>query len=94
MPWDWPAEVNCLEAHAYCRWLTKTTGVATRLPTEDEYYVLLKQIGYDWEKHSANIGLNYASPTPTDMFKVNNIYDPVGNVWQWTRTPIYPFEGF
>jgi len=23
MPWDWPAEVNCLEANAYCRWLSK-----------------------------------------------------------------------
>jgi formylglycine-generating enzyme required for sulfatase activity len=42
MPWDWPAEVNCLEANAYCRWLTKTTGITTRLPTEDEYYLMLK----------------------------------------------------
>jgi hypothetical protein len=20
MPWDWPVEVNCLEARAFCRW--------------------------------------------------------------------------
>jgi hypothetical protein len=20
MPWDWPAEVNCFEANAYCSW--------------------------------------------------------------------------
>ena len=47
MPWDWPAEVNCLEAHAYCRWISKTTRVATRLPTEDEYQLMLKNAGYE-----------------------------------------------
>jgi formylglycine-generating enzyme required for sulfatase activity len=26
MPWDWPVEVNCLEANAYSRWLAKKTG--------------------------------------------------------------------
>ena len=38
MPWDWPVEVNCLEANAYCRWVTKKTGVFSRLMTEDEYF--------------------------------------------------------
>ena len=50
MPWDWPVEVNCFEAHAYCRWLTKKTGKATRLPTEDEYYAMLKFINFDHQK--------------------------------------------
>lgn len=94
MPWDWPAEVNCLEASAYCRWLSKTTGTATRLPTEDEYYLMIKNVGYDSDRHMTNKALAYASPTPVDMFKVNNIYDPMGNVWQWTRTPMYPFKNF
>ena len=35
MPWDWPAEVNNLEARAFCNWRTKKTGKYTRLPTED-----------------------------------------------------------
>ncbi len=81
MPWDWPVEVNELEASAYCRWQTKQTGVATRLPTEDEYHLMLKDIGYDYQTHNTNLALNYASPTPVDMYKVKNIYDPAGNVW-------------
>lgn len=28
------------------------------------------------------------------MFKNQGFYDIVGNVWQHTVTPIYPFEGF
>ena len=58
----------------------------------------------------ANINLNhFASASPVDMFafrgnfssndetasaSFNDIYDVIGNVWQWTRTPIYPFDGF
>ena len=33
MPWDWPVEVNNLEARAFCNWKTTKTGVYTRLPT-------------------------------------------------------------
>jgi putative 4-mercaptohistidine N1-methyltranferase len=29
-----------------------------------------------------------------DTFRHNEFYDVIGNVWQWTETPIYPFEGF
>jgi formylglycine-generating enzyme required for sulfatase activity/2-polyprenyl-3-methyl-5-hydroxy-6-metoxy-1,4-benzoquinol methylase len=42
MPWDWPVEVNYLEAAAFLRWkasLDKCEG-AYRLPTEAEYHVL------------------------------------------------------
>ena len=42
MPWDWPVEVNCLEANAYCRWLSHKSGEAMRLLTEDEYLLVLK----------------------------------------------------
>jgi formylglycine-generating enzyme required for sulfatase activity len=94
MPWDWPVEVNTLEASAYCRWLTIKLGKAVRLPTEDEYYSLLKHIGFDHNKEVTNIALAYSSPTPVDKFKSKGIYDPMGNVWQWTRTPMYPFTGF
>jgi putative 4-mercaptohistidine N1-methyltranferase len=43
----------------------------------------------------ANINLEqYASSTPVDANRFGALYDIVGNVWQWTETPIYPFDGF
>ena len=33
MPWDWPVEVNNLEARAFCKWKTDKCGKYTRLPT-------------------------------------------------------------
>ena len=99
MPWDWPAEVNNLEARAFCKWRTQKTGKYTRLPTEDEYYSmrsLLKKDQTDWQYQSVgNVNMEYwMSPNPVNMFKTNEFYDLVGNVWQHTITPIYPFEKF
>ena len=37
MPWDWPVETNYHEAKAFCNWKAKQTGLAIRLPTEDEW---------------------------------------------------------
>ena len=66
LPWDFPVEINCFEANAYCRWLSRKMGKAIRLPTEDEYYSTLKHIKYDHKKDSSNIGLVHASPSPVD----------------------------
>ena len=42
MPWDWPAEVNYLEAAAFMRWKasTEAPGVTYRFPTEAEYHMI------------------------------------------------------
>lgn len=45
MPWDWPAEVNYHEAKAFCNWKKSETGMAVRLPTEDEWYRLYATAG-------------------------------------------------
>jgi formylglycine-generating enzyme required for sulfatase activity len=37
MPWNWPAEVNQLEAKAFCNWRSARTGISIRLPTEEEW---------------------------------------------------------
>ncbi|HZV81059.1 MAG TPA: 5-histidylcysteine sulfoxide synthase, partial [Geobacteraceae bacterium] len=37
LPWNWPVEVNYLEAKAFCNWKSSLTGLPIRLPTEDEW---------------------------------------------------------
>ncbi|HEX5338050.1 MAG TPA: putative 4-mercaptohistidine N1-methyltransferase, partial [Gallionella sp.] len=99
MPWDWPVEVNYHEAKAFCNWKKKLTGQAVRLPTEDEWYRLYDCAGLAEVAHDsaapANLHLDhYASSCPVTEFRHGELYDVVGNVWQWTETPIYPFDGF
>lgn len=99
MPWNWPVEVNCLEAKAFCAWKTARTGKPIRLPGEDEWHRLrdvckIPDQPY-WDKTPGNINLEYwSSSCPIDRFKTGEFYDVIGNVWQWTETPIYPFHGF
>ncbi len=99
MPWDWPVEVNCLEAEAFCTWKSAQSGVRVRLPSEDEWRRLRDLSGIPdvdkWLEAPANIGLAYGvSPCPVQHFRHGDFYDVIGNVWQWTATPIYPFSGF
>ena len=102
LPLNWPVEVNCLEAEAFCRWKSKKESKSIVLPTEDEYSRLRdvsKVSDYlTWMENAesdANIALDkFASTSPVDYFKQGDFYDVVGNVWQWSRTAIYPFEGF
>lgn len=103
MPWDWPVEVNYLEAKAFCNWKARETGQPVRLPTEDEWQRL-----YDLAAQSCGLGDvpagipaaanlhldHWASACPVNRFRHGELYDVVGNVWQWTETPTWPFEGF
>jgi formylglycine-generating enzyme required for sulfatase activity len=47
MPWDWPAEVNNLEARAFCKWKSIKMETYVRLPTEDEYYSIRRVLNAD-----------------------------------------------
>ncbi len=99
MPWNWPVEVNQLEAKAFTNWKSKKTGQTFRLPTEEEwtYFRDLQKVPdlHNWDKAPGNINLEVAaSSVPVDTFKFNDFYDVVGNVWQWTETPISGFPGF
>ena len=99
MPWDWPVEVNYLEAKAFCNWLAGKTGKPLRLPTEAEWYRLrdLHDIPDQpyWQKAPGNINLeHWASSCPVDRFAFGEFFDIIGNVWQWTETPITGFDGF
>ena len=102
LPLDWPVDVNALEAEAFCRYKSLKEGVNYTLPSEAEYNVLLQKAGIEsvFVIPNANLNFNhYASACPVDefAFELDNgsvLYDLVGNVWQWSRTPIRPFEGF
>jgi len=110
LPLDWPVEVNCLEAQAYCGWLANRTGENVLLPTEAHWHVLREMVPGDqptWGdpeqggRAPGNVNLeHFASSCPVTMFPqgpgegASRLCDIVGNVWQWTRTPIMPFEGF
>lgn len=98
MPWDWPVEVNYHEAKAFCNWKSSVSGKPVRLPTEDEWYRLYDCAGLTEVEDApaaGNLHLDYyASSCPVNRFAQGELFDVVGNVWQWTETPIYPFEGF
>ncbi|SHO46580.1 5-histidylcysteine sulfoxide synthase [Desulfopila aestuarii] len=99
MPWNWPVEVNYLEAKAFCNWKAAKTDLPIRLPSEDEWYRLrdIHDIPDQpwWQTAPGNINLeHWASSCPIDQFRFGNFYDIIGNVWQWTETPISGFEGF
>ena len=99
MPWDWPVEVNYLEAKAFCNWMARRTGKPIRLPTEAEWYRLrdLHEIPDQpyWQTAPGNINLeHWASSCPVHRFRFGEFYDIIGNVWQWTETPITGFDGF
>ena len=96
MPWDWPVEINQLEAAAFCRWKAEETGQSVQLPCETEWLLLREQVEGDrWQQAPGNINLSWwASSCPVDRFAQGEFYDVVGNVWQWTTTPITGLEGF
>lgn len=98
LPMDWPVEVNYLEAKAFCNWKAKETGDNIRLPTEAEWQVLRDTLPTDileWEKAPGNVNLeHFASSCPVNLFEHNGFFDIIGNVWQWTESPIDGYIGF
>lgn len=99
MPWDWPVEVNYLEAKAFCNWKAHHTGQPVRMPTEVEWtrlrdHTLTTDQPY-WDEAPGNINLeHYASSCPVTEFAFDEFTDVIGNAWQWTETAITGFPGF
>jgi len=98
LPLNWPVEVNYLEAKAFCNWKSKITRHCVRLPKEAEWHTLRDLVETDqahWVEAPGNINLeHFASSCPIDRFETQGIFDIIGNVWQWTETPIDGFSGF
>ncbi len=99
MPWNWPVDINHLEAKAFCNWKSKKENKKIRMPSEAEWMLMRNSMDLDqptWPEAPGNINLEYwASACPVDQFKSSSgVYDLIGNVWQWTESPIAPFNGF
>jgi len=99
MPWNWPVDVNQLEAKAFCNWLSTKKNTSIRLPSEPEWYRLSEHaVQYDGGGRvlsEANIDLkHWASSCPVDTFEHHEFFDVTGNIWQWTETAIDAFDGF
>ena len=99
MKWNFPAEINYLEAKAFCNWKSAKTGKKLRLPTEAEWYRLVEHCqvedATEWEDAPGNINLeHYSSSCPVNTFDFGKFFDVIGNVWQWTETPITGYPGF
>ena len=98
MPLNFPADVNALEAQAFCNYKSQKDGVTYSLPSEVEYKAICKYVNLDdllnFSTQNANQNLINFSSCDVDVHEFNGIYDVVGNAWQWSRTAIFGFEGF
>ena len=92
LPLNYPVDINIYEAEAFCKYKSQKLGYEVRLPSEDEYYAL-----YEFTKagqKESNIGLKQFNQSSVDKYAFDDFYDVTGNVWQWSLTPIYPFDDF
>ena len=99
LPMNWPVEVNCLEAEAFCRYKSLKEERNYRLPTEAEWTLMAQRSTVVTagviDDNSANINFShFASSVPVDTFLQGDLYDIAGNVWQWTSSSINAFSGF
>jgi len=99
MPLSWPVDVNYLEAKAFCRWKSNKEGKEYRLLSEAEWYRLYQRAGINdvpvFDDRKANINFRYwASSSPVNKFAFGDLYDVMGNVWQWSESHMDAYEGF
>jgi 5-histidylcysteine sulfoxide synthase len=95
MPWDFPVEVNNLEAEAFCNWKSGQVGKQLRLISHEESFHM-RQIA---KKQTSNCNMNkYASPTPVNMcggfINGKKVFDISGNVWRHSVSVLTIMEGF
>jgi 5-histidylcysteine sulfoxide synthase/putative 4-mercaptohistidine N1-methyltranferase len=95
MPMNWPVDVNYHEAYAFCQYKSAKEGKTFRLLSELEWYRLTEYAKLEDRLDSGNIDLSeVASSQAVDRHQFEDLYDVVGNVWQWTETHIDGFDGF
>ena len=93
--------VSWFEAVAYCRWLSKQTGIEFRLPSEAEWEKAARGSdgriypwGNTWDAsvvNSSESGLNKTTPVGSYPKGASpyGALDMAGNVWEWCATQWY-----
>jgi len=96
LPPDWPVEVNCYEARAFCRW----KGDGVRLMSEAEWNLAAakpSESNQD-DDRDYNFHFKFGSPTPVNRLETpqhaSGLYDLRGNVWEWLSDTFNPLPGF
>jgi len=93
LPLNWPVDVNALEAKAFCKYKSIKENKNYTLPSELQYKSIYSYANIQ-ETNKVNQGIKYFSSMPVNICEHNGIYDVIGNVWQWSSSPIFPFDGF
>ncbi len=96
--------VNADDAKAFAAWRSKRDGVTYRLPTEQEWEFAArngaKENAYPWgDQYDAKCAvLDQSSNTPQAVGSIScpddwGIQDLIGNVYEWTSSPVSAYPG-
>ena len=99
-------EVNWYDALAYCEWLSNSTGIHHRIPTEIEWERVARGVentvypwGNSFNPKNCNcweLGVGWTTPVNCFLRSASSfgVLDMVGNIWEWCSTLFtgYPYQ--